>query len=71
MYKEYLKKRIIECRKEAKMSKSELAAALNISLPTLYKWEKTGDCSLNDFLSMCKVFDLSIQIIPSKYITIL
>ena len=68
MYKEYLKKHILAGRIEAKMSKTQFAAAVGISLPTYYKYEKTGDCSLSDLITMCKVLNLSIQIIPSKYI---
>jgi len=68
MYKEYLKKRILECRIGAKMSKKQFAATLNISLPTYYKYEKTGNCTLEEFIRMCEVFNLHIQIIPKQYL---
>ena len=67
MYKEILKTRIIEARKEAKMSKTELAAKLNMSLPTYYKFEREGIISLEDYIKACDIFGLVIIVIPKQY----
>ena len=69
MYKEYLKKHILEARIEAKISKREFARMVNVSLPTYYKYEKTGECSAVDLFNMLKALNLSIVILPKHYLT--
>lgn len=69
MYKEYLKKRIIDARKEAKLTKSDMAGKLGITLPTYYKFEREGIISLNHYIQLCDILNLHIQIIPKHFLT--
>ena len=67
MYKEILKEHIIRLRKEAKMSKKDLAKMIGISLPKYYRFQKSGIITLDELNKACEVFGLCIQIIPKRY----
>jgi transcriptional regulator with XRE-family HTH domain len=68
MYKEYLKTHIIDARKAAKLSKTDMANKLNMSLPTYYKFENSGIISMCDYIKACEILGLHIQIIPKSYL---
>jgi DNA-binding XRE family transcriptional regulator len=61
-------KLIIEQRQAKKMTQKVAAKLLNVSRQKYNKMEG-GKCTLDEFVKMTRLFNLTIQIIPSQYLT--
>ena len=61
-------KLIIEQRQAKKMTQKVAAKLLNVSRQKYNKME-SGKCTLDEFVKMTRLFNLTIQIIPSQYLT--
>ena len=69
MYKESLKKLILEHRTRLKIPKSDLAVLLGVSYPTYLGLDKSGNYSIDQIEKMCKLFELDMWIVPRNTIT--
>ena len=61
-------KQIIEVRQGKKMTQKMAAKLLNVSRQKYNKME-SGKCTLDEFVKMCRLFNLKILILPEVYLT--
>lgn len=59
---------IIETRQERKLSQKQVAKMLNVSRQKYNKME-SGKCTLDEFVKICRLFDLHVMILPGKYVS--
>jgi len=58
--KEFVGKRLKECREQAKLSQRDVAKLLGVAQPVYQRFEKgIFECSYEQLVKLCDVFDVS------------
>ena len=65
--KEEVGKRLLECRKTAKLTQKQVAEALGVAQPVYQRFEKgIFECNYEQLAKLSEIFDVSIDFILGK-----
>lgn len=65
--KELVGKRLLECRKECKLTQRQVAEALGVAQPVYQRFEKgVFECSYEQLVKLSDIFDVSVDYLLGK-----